>query len=158
SRLRERGFIDWPIKSSFATGAGESRNLAQGKIKFPNLMRSSHRDVERTADQLQIPWGIQSNGSSHPFFAVFARLLPGARYRGHGPGLQIDCANQVILSIRDVKSVTVERHPLRPKEGRVIECAVVLPVRARADRFDQSAVRLRDDDAIVIRVGDEQPI
>ena len=63
----------------------------------------------------------------------------------------------MILGIGDVKRLAIQHHALRSKERGAFERAVVGAVRSRADGFKQRAVQFCYDQAIVIRIGDEQP-
>src|SRR5207249_4826412 len=101
-----------------------------------NLVRSRHCDVERAADQLQIPRRIQSGRPRHPSFAKATRLRSSAGNRLYRFRFEIDFANQMILGVRNVQGVAVQNHPLRAKESSVIETTVVLPMRARSDCVD----------------------
>ena len=74
------------------------------------------------------------------------------------PRLEVDDANLVVLGVGDVEQIAIEREALRPIEARLRENAVVVALQARADRLDQLAVERRDDDAVVVRVGDEEAI
>ena len=73
------------------------------------------------------------------------RLSAGAGDRLHGFRFQIDLANQMILSIGDVQRLAVQHHSLRPKERSAVESAILGAVRARADGFNQRAVKFRYD-------------
>src|ERR1051325_1240751 len=64
----------------------------------------------------------------------------------------------MVFRIGDVKIVAAQRKTLRTIESRGIESAVFGADFARADRLDECAVEFSDDDAVVIRVGDEQTI
>ena len=121
-------------------------------------MRSSHGDVECATDQLQIPGRVKSNRSRHPDSIVVTRLLACAGDRRDCFRFQINCANQMILCIRDIQRIAIERHSLRPEKRCTIERAIVLPVGAGADCFNQSAVDCGDHDSVVIRISDEQAI
>src|SRR5437764_14580424 len=62
----------------------------------------------------------------------------------------------MVLRVRDVERVAVERETLWAKESGLIERAVGRAARARADRVEGRAVKFSKDDAIVVRVGDEE--
>jgi len=143
--------------TSFAPRAREDRNLTQDKVEFPNLMRAGHGDVERPSSQLQIPRRIQRRGARHSDFRL-ARLPSGSRDGRNYLRFQIDCANQMVLRIGNVKCVAVKCHSLRSKESCSIKGPIICSVRSRADGFKQSSVQLRAYDAIVIRVGNEKAI
>ena len=79
--------------------------------------------------------------------------------RVHGARLEIDDADLVVLGVGDVQqSSPVKGETLRPIEARLREDAVAVALQAGTDRLDQLAVERRDDDAVVIGVGDEEAI
>src|SRR5439155_11853332 len=122
--LRESRLGRRTVTASFASRAGERRNLLFVEIEFPNLMRPGHRDVKRAAHKLQIPRRVQSNVSGRPRLAAFLRLSPRSGDCLHGLGFQIHLANQMVLGIGDVKRVAVEHHALRTKERGAIEWSI----------------------------------
>jgi hypothetical protein len=62
----------------------------------------------------------------------------------------------VVLRVGDVEPIAFEREPLRAVETRPLKTAVRRAARARADGVEERAVETRDDDAVVVRVRDEE--
>jgi hypothetical protein len=62
----------------------------------------------------------------------------------------------MIARVGDVERVAFEREALRPPEGGGVERAVLRALRARADGLDERAVEPRDDDAVVVGIGNEE--
>ena len=56
----------------------------------------------------------------------------------------------MVLSVGDIESIAMQRDTLRTIESRFIKCAVSSARFACADRFDERAVELCDNDAVVI--------
>src|SRR5437899_3953480 len=99
-------------------------------------MRTGHGDIERVINELQIPGRAQSDFPPRSREAVFIRLLSGPGDRLHSFRIQIDFANQMVFSVRNVQRFAVQRHALRSIESCSIEWPVVAPMSASANRFD----------------------
>ena len=142
---------------------------------FPDLVRPGHRDVQIVAVDPQIPGAVQRRLQRRADKAMSCglraqsadelvhagpamSLLAGAGDRLDSFLLQVDLAQHVILGIGHVEHVLAQRHALRMIEAGLVKVAVLGADLARADRLDQCAVELGDHDAVVIAVGDEQPV
>lgn len=66
----------------------------------------------------------------------------------------VDAPQRVVAGVRHVEVAVGEREPARPAEGRVAAPPVAMAGRARAGRAEHAAVRRRDHDAMVGRIGD----
>ena len=75
----------------------------------------------------------------------------------HVSGLQVNAADGVILGVGDVEYVAVYSHALRMVEGRLRQRGVNQGFFPGADYLLHVAVEGRNDDAVVVGVGDEQP-
>src|SRR6185503_15969352 len=114
-------------------------------------MWTSHRDVKRSSDKLEIPRRTQSSSTCRSAFrGILARLFAGARYCFDGAGFQIYATDQMVLGVGDVETVAGQCETLRPVESRFIERAVSSADISRANCIDKRAVEFGDDDAVVI--------
>src|SRR5688572_22266912 len=64
----------------------------------------------------------------------------------------------MILGVGDVKIVAAQRESLRPRESRFIERAVGRAWFTGANGVDECPVEFGNDDTIMVRVSDEEPI
>ena len=64
----------------------------------------------------------------------------------------------MVLGIGNVKRIAVKSHSLRTVQTRLGKLAISRAPRAAADGLYQRAVKFGDNDAIVIRIGDEESI
>src|SRR6185369_14018933 len=64
----------------------------------------------------------------------------------------------MVFSVRDVKTLAVQRQTLWPMESSLVKGAVFRADLAAADGLDERAVEFSNDYAVVIRVGNEQTI
>ena len=72
-------------------------------------------------------------------------------------GLCVDDAQRVVLGIGDVKVAAVEGEALQTKKLRLVVAAIGQPNAAGANRLDGITVKICDDDAVLVRVADEEP-
>ena len=71
--------------------------------------------------------------------------------------LQINSTDQVILGISDEEQIARLGQTLRPVKTRFFKCSIYCSTFTCSDRVNQRPVELGDDQAIVIRVSDEEP-
>src|SRR6185503_17572025 len=114
-------------------------------------MWTSHRDVKRSSDKLEIPRRTQSSSTCRSAFrGILARLFAGARYCFDSSCFQINSSDQMVLGVCGVQNVGGECETLRPVKSRFIERAVSSADISRANCIDKRAVEFGDDDAVVI--------
>jgi hypothetical protein len=161
-RLRERAGAQAAVDARLAPRARVRLRLQRLQVQPPELVRACHRDVERIAEQHQVPRRVERDFASLARArGIGAALLARARERLHRALAQIRLAYRVVVCVGDIERVGVGviRHPLRVVELRCLERAITQAWRARADDHLHTAVLQRDDhNTVVIRVGDEQAV
>src|SRR5262245_61262460 len=79
----------------------------------PELVRARHRHVERAAAEREIPRRAERGAIGDATHALTHELLARARHRADDPRWKIDGADRVVLRVRDVERIAVEREALR---------------------------------------------
>src|SRR5215217_7518180 len=64
----------------------------------------------------------------------------------------------MVFSVGDVETISTQRETLRAIKSSLVERAVCGASLAGADGLDQSSIEFSNDDAVVIRIGDEESI
>src|SRR5215217_7343127 len=113
-------------------------------------MWTSHRDVENTTDQLQIPGRTQCDRSRWPDFEILVCLLTGARNCFYRTRLQIDATDEVVFGVGNVEAVAAEGEALRAIESCFVEGAVNGADLTGADGFRERAIEFGNNDSVVI--------
>src|SRR5262249_23858028 len=128
------------------------------QIDDPQLMWAGHRHVKFSVVRERVPRRIERYGPAHARDVELARLLSRADQRLHHAGFQIGAADQMVLGVADVKRIAVNRQSLRMIELCFGERAIFRDDRAIADHVLSRYIERSDDHAVVIRIGDEQPV
>ncbi len=123
-------------------------------------MRPGHRNVQDVSvTHFDIPGAVQIGGRGRaagtPAQTFHARSGNGADLPRH----QIHCSDGVIVGIRYVQRIAIQRHALRCIEGRFAITPVIESHRPRTDDIQYFvAAQVGDHDAVVTAVGNEQTV
>ncbi len=132
------------------------------RVEPPDLVAARHRDVQCIAEREHVPGRAQRCLPALPALLQPAADLAGSRQRLDPPGSEVHRAHRVVAGVRHVKPVAGVREAVRRIDLRVAVGAVREPRLAAPDhrlhrRVIAPRVQPRHDDAVVARVGDEQP-
>src|SRR5207249_9135289 len=113
ARLRERTERAGPVHDVFKSIARPGGELVRLQIERPDLMMPGHRDEQRVFVEKQIPRAVQADAERRASLADVFALLAGAGNRLDRSRLEVQSADEVILAIGHIKSVTAQGQTLR---------------------------------------------
>ena len=130
--------------------------IAAVEVQLPDLVESGHGDVKLIAGLVDVPWGPERDEPAIAASMGAEGLLAGARQGGDFQGFEIDGPDRVVLGVGDVESRPVEVEALRVVEGGLACGSVFENSLAGADDGGDRSEEVGPEDAVVVRVGDEE--
>src|SRR5262249_17583345 len=158
ARLRQRRLHQWAVDAPFAAGPGVGADLLVLEVHGPDLVRSSHGDVQDAFFEYEVPRRAEIDFAGRAGPVVPEGLGAGAGDGGDGPRPQIESPKQVVFGVRHVEQVAVHCHALGVIKSGDGEGAVGGAELARAGDVEYVPGFARHQNTVVIGVGDEQPV
>ena len=126
------------------------------QVVRPNLVCAGHGDEDLVVLDKHIP-RCADRLLAAPFAALIIATLHAVADEGaDASGLEVDHAQRVILRVGDVQAAVEIGEALQPEKPCLVIAAVGQADAAGADRVDECAVEIGHDNAMVVRVADEE--
>src|SRR5262249_31604573 len=108
--------------------------------------------------EVHVPRAVQRSLQRVAATLAVRALLAGTRHEADRLLLQVQRPDRVVLAVSDVKRLALQCHSLRIVETRLVERAVLQARLARTGNGDLLAIQIRNDNAMVRTVGDEESL